>query len=112
MGTASVGDALIRVTRPIPALFLALTGAILLVVSPAVAALLAPAIVIGFVLSIGLFPGEELIARVRRGASAARVSARIPNSPIPTSFPRVKPAGLAIAFALANRPPPVLRLAS
>jgi len=24
----------------------------------------------------------------------------------------VKPAGMAIAFALANRPPPVLRLAS
>jgi hypothetical protein len=81
----------------------------MVVASPTVAALLSPVVLIGLILSAGLFPGEELIERTRRGVFSRPVSSRLPTVPVPVRSSWVKPVGLALAFALANRPPPALR---
>lgn len=99
-------------TRPILAVFLGLVGIGLFLVSPTVAALLSPAMLVALILSAGLFPGEELIDRVRRAGYSGRRRGRAPRVEIPASAAWVKPVGLALAFALANRPPPASRFAS
>ncbi len=75
--------------------------------SPSVALLLAPALVLLATLAVGLFPGEETIARAR----ARRMRARPVRAPQRIVRPKlrdiVRPAGVTLAYALAVRPPPV-----
>jgi hypothetical protein len=69
--------------------------------------MLSPAIALLVLLGFGLFPSDELIARVRRRLSRAR---RI--APLPVARPKapaVARAGAVLAFALAVRPPPARR---
>lgn len=76
------------------------------VAAPQVALLLAPAFLLLLVLVVGVFPGEEAIARARRRRARSRRS-RAPGRVLRPALPDVpRPAGLARAFALAMRPPP------
>jgi hypothetical protein len=76
--------------------------------SPDVALLLAPALLIVLVLAVGVFPGEEAIARARARRMRARPS-RAPGRILRPALPDVaRPAGAALAFALAMRPPPAV----
>ncbi len=83
-----------------------LVGAALL--SPAVALLLAPALVLLATLAAGVFPGEETLARVR----ARRMRSRPVRGPARIAGPAladiVRPVGITLAYALAVRPPPAV----
>lgn len=74
--------------------------------SMTVAMIAAPAFALLFVLSLGFFPGEELIVKARE----LRVRPREWSRPVQLSTPVLpvsfRPAGLKLAFALAVRPPP------
>lgn len=76
--------------------------------SSAIALIVAPAFALLFVLSLGFFPGEKLIERVRE-----RSRPREWSRPVVLATPSIdvvtRPAGLRLAFALAVRPPPALR---
>lgn len=74
--------------------------------SPSVALLIAPALVLLAMLAVGLFPGEEQLARAR--------ARRMPRRPVrapgriarPVLRDIVRPVGITLAYALAVRPPP------
>lgn len=74
--------------------------------SVTVALIAAPAFALFFVLSLGFFPGEKLIVKVRELRSRPREWSR----PVRVSFPvlpdAIRPVGRRLAFALAVRPPP------
>ena len=68
---------------------------------------LSPALVVAFIITLGFYPGEEAIHRVRR-AVATRPEARRPaRLPMPSLPLVVRPSGRLISFALAVRPPPL-----
>jgi hypothetical protein len=76
----------------------------LLIVSPAGVLMLSPAIALVVLIAFGLFPSEQLIARLRRMLRRPR---RTPDRPArrpaePADGRALRP----LAFALAVRPPP------
>jgi hypothetical protein len=76
--------------------------------APPTALMLGPALLLLLVLVVGVFPGEEALARARdRRWRARRVRApgRVPRPALP-DVPR--PSGVTRAFALAMRPPPAV----
>lgn len=88
------------------ALALASALGIMSVISPSAALLLAPALLLLLVLSLGYFPGETVIERIR-GRRAQTRSAVLPAvEKLPATLDLAKRAGLKIAYALAVRPPP------
>jgi hypothetical protein len=74
--------------------------------SVTVALIAAPAFVLFFVLSLGFFPGEELIVKARQLGTRPREWARPVLLPVPVLPLTPRPVGLRLAFALAVRPPP------
>lgn len=74
--------------------------------SPHVALMLGPALLLLLTVAVGLFPGEEAIARARARRAKARPT-RAPGRVARPVLPDVvRPVGVALAFALAMRPPP------
>ena len=69
----------------------------------------APAFALFFVLSLGFFPGEQLIVKARELGSRPREWSRPVLLAIPVLPHSSRPVGLKMAFALAVRPPPALR---
>ena len=59
-----------------------------------------------FILSLGYFPGEQIIERVRSLRRRPRSSRRPASERAPVTFDFVRPVGRSIAFALSVRPPP------
>jgi hypothetical protein len=76
-------------------------------VAPHVALLLAPAVALVLFLLFGLYPGEDLIERLRARRRPARLRAAL-RVGRPVGAPRVRRVGGAFAFALAMRPPPAV----
>ena len=74
--------------------------------SVTVAMIAAPAFALFFVLSLGFFPGEELIVKARELGSRPREWSRPVLLPVPVLPVAFRPVGLKMAFALAVRPPP------
>lgn len=82
--------------------------ALTLIASVAVGLLLAPAMLLAIVLYLGLFPGEELIHRLSTRRFRRRPAVRATNARLPRYVPRLRRAGVTLAFALAVRPPPAV----
>lgn len=78
-------------------------------VSMTVALIAAPAFALFFVLSLGFFPGEDLIIKIRESATRPREWSRPIRLAAPSLPIASRPVGLKLAFALAVRPPPVSR---
>lgn len=79
---------------------------ILASLSLTIAMIAAPAFLLLFVLSLGFFPGEELIVKAREYRARPREWSRpvlLSDPVLPVPF---RPVGLKLAFALAVRPPP------
>ena len=77
-------------------------------VAPQTALMLGPALLLLLVLVVGVFPGEQALARARdRRWRARRVRApgRTPRPALPDV---ARPSGVTRAFALAMRPPPAV----
>lgn len=74
--------------------------------APQIALLLAPFFLLVLLLSLGFFPGEELIERLRAARWTSPVTRRAPRAARPYAPPVVRRVGRAFAFALAMRPPP------
>jgi hypothetical protein len=74
--------------------------------SVTVALIAAPAFVLFFVLSLGFFPGEELIVKARELGVRPKEWSRPVLLPVPVLPFSFRPIGLKLAFALAVRPPP------
>jgi hypothetical protein len=74
---------------------------------PSVALILAPPLALLVALAVGVFPGEQAIARAR----ARRMRPRPVRGPARIARPRLadvrRPAGVTRAYALAVRPPPI-----
>lgn len=100
----------LHITRVLAAVAVLAALGLALVASPDVALLLAPAFVLLLVLVVGVFPGEEAIARARARRTRARPSRAPGRTPRPVLPDVVRPAGAALAFALAMRPPPAVVL--
>jgi hypothetical protein len=98
----------LHITRLFAALAVLAALGLAVVESPHVALLLAPALLLLLVLVVGVFPGEEAIARPRARRATARRSRAPGRTPAPVLPDVVRPAGLALAFALAMRPPPAV----
>ena len=77
--------------------------------SVTVALIAAPAFALFFVLSLGMFPGEELIAKAREFRTRPREWSRPVALQEPILDISIRPIGLKLAFALAIRPPPALQ---
>lgn len=98
----------LHITRVCAAVAVLAALGLSLVAAPQVALLLAPALVLLLILVVGVFPGEEAIARARSRRARSRRS-RAPGRVLRPVLPDVpRPAGLALAFALAMRPPPAV----
>ncbi len=95
-----------HITRALALLALATLVVAVAAASPSVALVLAPALLLFGALVVGVFPGEEALARARSRRQRRRVRAprRIAR---PVLARLVRPAGRTFAFALAMRPPPV-----
>ena len=89
------------------ALVVVVLSAPFLAISASVALALAPAIAILLILSLGYFPGETVIVRIR-SISRDRNHARPVAEPVPSSLNLVRRTGRLIAYALAIRPPPLI----
>lgn len=76
------------------------------VVSPTIALIAAPAFALFFVLSLGFFPGEQLIVKARELGNRPKEWARPVLFSAPVLPFSARPVGLNLAFALAVRPPP------
>lgn len=76
------------------------------VLSVTIALIAAPAFALFFVLSLGFFPGEELIVKARQFGDRPREWSRPVLLPVPVLPFSFRPVGLKLAFALAVRPPP------
>lgn len=89
---------------------LAVLFAVVAWVAPQGAAMLLPAFALVALIIAGLFPGDDLIHRLRR-----RLSRRRPARPIVARPARIstirRRVGRALAFALAMRPPPAAAVA-
>lgn len=87
---------------------LVLAGVCLLValVSIPAALLLAPGFVLLTIFSLGFFPGEKAIERMRERKRRPNRVARPTDGLMPTRLDFVRQTGLDIAYALAVRPPP------
>lgn len=72
--------------------------------------LLGPALFLFFVLSLGCFPGEKIIEKAGTWRGRTLASAASSAEPVPETLDFVPPAGRHIAYALAVRPPPHLRV--
>ena len=68
---------------------------------------LSPALAVAFVITLGFFPGEEAIHRVRLRIAFRPPSRRPAHIPMPSLPLLVRPSGRMISFALAVRPPPL-----
>ncbi|MDO9406965.1 hypothetical protein [Patulibacter sp.] len=96
----------LHISRVLSALAVLAALALAVLEAPQVALLLGPAFLLLLILVVGVFPGEEAIARARARRSRARRT-RAPVRVAPPALPDVaRPAGAALAFALAMRPPP------
>lgn len=96
----------LHITRFCAALAVLAALGLAVVESPHVALLLGPALLLLLILAVGVFPGEEAIARARARRARARRS-RAPGRVTAPVLPDVlRPAGAKLAFALAMRPPP------
>lgn len=102
-------DAISRVSREsrTTAVVLVLAWLALGGLSLPVALIAAPAFALFFVLSLGFFPGEELIVKLRELAVRPREWSRPVPQPAPSLSVPFRRVGLRLAFALAVRPPPV-----
>jgi hypothetical protein len=98
----------LHITRVCAALAVLAALGLAVVESPHVALLLGPAFLLLLILVVGVFPGEEAIARARARRAKARRSRAPGRVAVPVLPDVVRPAGLALAFALAMRPPPAL----
>lgn len=85
---------------------LVLSWLALAALSVTIALIAAPAFALFFVLSLGFFPGEELIVKARELAARPREWSRPVLLPVPDLPLSTRPVGLDLAFALAVRPPP------
>ena len=74
--------------------------------APQIALLLAPFFLLVLLLSLGFFPGEELIERLRAARWTSPAARRAPRVGRLYAAPVVRRVGRAFAFALAMRPPP------
>ncbi|MDO9357315.1 MAG: hypothetical protein Q7T55_26695 [Solirubrobacteraceae bacterium] len=92
--------------RRAAALAFVVAVALLAALTPLGALMLSPALALVAAIGLGLFPGDELILRVRRRLLRRRAHGLVLRSGRPTPRRRAVPAGLALAFALAMRPPP------
>lgn len=82
----------------------------LLVVSPAGLMMLSPAIALVLLIGLGLFPSEQLIARLRRMLRRPRRTPDLPGRR--PADPGLRRTLSPLAFALAVRPPPRAPLSS
>ncbi len=98
----------LHITRVLAAVAVLAALGLAVVESPHVALLLAPALLLLLILVVGVFPGEEAIARARARRARARRSRAPGRVPAPVLPDVVRPTGLALAFALAMRPPPAV----
>jgi len=99
--------------RPTPRRFrlaslgLVAAGALLAIgLSPEFALSVLPALALVVALILGAFPGAELIDWLRECRSRPTGRRRPVDTPRQRCAPYVRPAGRAMAFALAMRPPP------
>lgn len=76
------------------------------VTAPSVALLLAPAAALLLLLAHGIFPGEQLIERLRAHRARHRPRRRLLPVARPVAPATIRRTGRHIAFALAVRPPP------
>ena len=76
-------------------------------VAPHVALLFVPALALGLALSLGRFPGERAINRLRTRAGSRRRRTPTPSAVRPRPLLRAKRAGVTLAFSLAVNPPPL-----
>lgn len=76
------------------------------VFSPTIALIAAPGFALFFVLSLGFFPGEQLIVKARELSTRPKEWARPVHFSAPVLPLSSRPVGLKLAFALAVRPPP------
>lgn len=68
---------------------------------------LAPALVLWALLTRHCYPGERILARVRRAAAPAVAAAPAPAARPPRPARRTKPrGGVLVAWSLAGRAPP------
>lgn len=80
-------------------------------VAPEALLMLSPVLVLVLSLWLGVFPDEQVIAWARRIVRRLRRRIARPATPLaPAAPPRAAPAGVAHTFALAMRPPPLLRV--
>lgn len=77
--------------------------------SVTIALITAPAFALFFILSLGFFPGEELIAKAREFRVRPREWSRPVLLPVPVLPLSSRPVGIKLAFALAVRPPPAVQ---
>jgi hypothetical protein len=78
------------------------------VASASAALLLAPAFLLLLILSLGFFPGEKVIERIRSRRSRSRELVRTTVPKIPRVLDLARRTGLDLAYALAVRPPPLI----
>ena len=95
-----------RQAHYLTALGLLAAGGLVALMSVSAAMLLSPAFAVLFILSLGYFPGEQIIERVRSLRRRPRSSRRPASERAPVTFDFVRPVGRSIAFALSVRPPP------
>jgi hypothetical protein len=96
------------ITRVLTALAVLAAVGLAFVASPHVALLLGPAFLLLLVLVVGVFPGEEALARARARRARGRRSRAPGRVAAPVLPDVVRPAGATRAFALAMRPPPAV----
>jgi len=95
-----------RLTRLLILCALAAAALLLATASPGFALSLVPLFALAAALVVGIFPGEELIERLRERRSMQRRTVRAPVATRVRPVLYVRPTGRALAFALAMRPPP------
>lgn len=95
-----------RLRGALLALALLAALALAVVAAPSVGLILAPPLVLFLVLAVGLFPGEDVLARARERRMRRR-PVRAPRRVLrPVLAELLRPAGNTLAYALAMRPPP------
>ena len=101
-----VGMPKMRQAHYLTAFGLLAAGGLIMLMSVSAALLLFPAFVGLFILSLGYFPGEQIIERVRSFRRRPRTSRRPVAGTALVTFDFVRPVGRRITFALSVRPPP------
>jgi hypothetical protein len=100
----------LRPTAARAAILCALTGGVVAagMTDPAFALSMVPLVLLVAALTVGWYPGERTIARLRAARYRPPAFARPANAAVRPLTLFVRPVGHAFAFALAVRPPPVL----